>query len=91
MHREWCYTPPNCIELLKLNIVNKSEIKDKVKWDYIFVGHHHYFYDYKDLGVVDVGTSGCVYDNKTHLVTNVKNFLSFICSLVIYSPSRNNA
>ena len=31
LHREWCYTPPNCIELLKLNIVNKSEIKDKVK------------------------------------------------------------
>lgn len=43
-----------------------KNIKEDMKWDFIFVGHHHYFYEYKDLGILDVSTSGCVYDNKTH-------------------------
>ena len=50
-------------------IDNKEEIKrikDNLNCDYMLVGHHHFIYDYKDIGVLDVGTSGCVYDDNTH-------------------------
>ena len=43
-----------------------KEIKDNLHCDYMFVGHHHFYYDYKDLGIIDVSTSGCVYDDNTH-------------------------
>ena len=43
-----------------------KEIKNSLNCDYIFVGHHHFYYDYKDLGIIDVSTSGCVYDDNTH-------------------------
>ena len=55
-----------------------KKIKDKLDCDYIFVGHHHFFYEYKDLGIVDVSTSGCVYDNKTHYyIINIDDEITY--------------
>ncbi len=72
-----------------VEIINDKEelkkIKDKMKWDYIFVGHHHYFYEYKDLGVVDVGPSGCVYDNKTHYyIINIDKDITYEKKIIEY-------
>ena len=62
-------------------IDDKEELKkivDKLDCDYIFVGHHHYIYEYDDLGVVDVGTSGCVYNNVTHYyIVNIDKDITY--------------
>ncbi|MBP5684124.1 MAG: metallophosphoesterase family protein [Bacilli bacterium] len=42
-----------------------QKLKKDTNYDYIFIGHNHNNYEYKSLHIIDVGTSGCVYDNKT--------------------------
>ena len=51
-----------------------KKIRSKFDYDYMFMGHNHVNYDYSDLSVLDVGTSGCVYDDKTsYYIVNIDN------------------
>lgn len=62
-----------------------KRLKDEIQCDYCFVGHHHFFYDYKELGIVDVGTSGCVYDDNTHYyIINIDKELTYEKRIIKY-------
>jgi len=62
-----------------------KKLKEKINCDYIFVGHHHINYEYPDLGIIDVGTSGCVYDNKTsYYLVNINDNITYEKKIITY-------
>ena len=62
-----------------------QEITKKLNCDFYFVGHNHINFEYPDLSIVDVGTSGCVYDNKTsYYIVNILKDITYEKRIIEY-------
>ena len=62
-----------------------KEIIDKQDYDFYFIGHNHINHEYVDLPILDVGTSGCVYDNKTsYYIVSIDNDITYEKKIITY-------
>ena len=67
-------------------------ITSKLNYDYYFIGHNHINYEYKDLKILDVGTSGCVYDNKTsYYIVNVQDEITYKKIIIEFDREKFNS
>ena len=66
-----------------------TKIIKKNKYDYYFIGHNHINYEYPDLSIIDVGTSGCVYDNKTsYYIVNINDNITYEKKIVEFDREK---
>lgn len=77
--------PFHGFSVLKEEIIN--QLVDELDTNYIFIGHEHRPYEVKYNGkkLIDAGSSGCVYDNKTHYtVIDINDTIDIIRHEVFY-------
>ena len=66
-------------------------IINNLNYDYYFIGHNHINYEYPDLHILDVGTSGCVYDNKTsYYIVNVLDEITYEKIIIEFDREKFN-